>query len=193
MPYQRNRNCDEIFIGQETQLTTVYCMVMSLPKILIMFYSKSGNTEEMAHMIAEGAMQVGGVDVIVKSVLDTEIEELLQLDGVIIGSPTYYGAMCAEIKEFIDKSVKLHGQLEDKVGGAFSSSAQVGGGNETTIMSILKALMIHGMIVQGSSSGDHYGPVSIGKPDQRSRKLCVEYGRRISRLVMIVSRAKSSI
>jgi NAD(P)H dehydrogenase (quinone) len=166
---------------------------MHLPKILIVFYSKSGNTEEMAHLIAEGAMQVHGIDVKVKSVLETEIEELLQYDGIIIGSPTYYGTMCAEIKEIIDKSVKFHGQLENKVGGAFSSSAQVAGGNETTIMNIIKALMIHGMIVQGSSSGDHYGPVSIGKPDLRSKKLCIEYGKMVSRLVTMVSKAKANL
>ena len=163
--------------------------MISVPRILILFYSKSGNTREMAHMIAQGAMQVRGINVDVKSVLETEIEEMLQVDGLIIGSPTYYGTMCAEIKQFIDKSVKFHGQLEGKVGGAFSSSAQVAGGNETTIMDILKALMIHGMIVQGSSSGDHYGPVSIGRPDQRSKKLCLEYGKTISKLVMRVDKS----
>ena len=147
----------------------------------------------MAHLIAEGAMQVNEIDVKVKSVLETEIEELLQFDGIIIGSPTYYGTMCAEIKDFIDRSVRFHGQLENKVGGAFSSSAQVAGGNETTIMNIIKALMIHGMIVQGSSSGDHYGPVSIGKPNLRSKRLCIEYGKRISKLVMMVTRAKSNL
>ncbi len=63
--------------------------------------------------------------------------------------------MAAEIKKFIDESVKFHGKLEGKVGGAFSSSAQIGGGNETTIMDILKTLLIHGMIIQGSSKGDH--------------------------------------
>lgn len=65
-----------------------------------------------------------------------------------------------------------------KVGGS------VAGGNETTIMDILKSLLIHGMVIQGSPKGDHYGPVSIGKPDDRSKKLCKEYGQRIAKLVL---------
>lgn len=52
-----------------------------------------------------------------------------------------------------------HGKLVGKVGGVFTSSGMIGGGNETTIMSILQGLLIHGMIVQGVQEGNHYGPV----------------------------------
>jgi NAD(P)H dehydrogenase (quinone) len=79
--------------------------------------------------------------------------------------------------------VKFHGRMRGKIGGAFSSSANVGGGNETTILSILKALIIHGMIIQGESSGDHYGPVSIGTPDKRALKNCERYAKNLSALV----------
>jgi NAD(P)H dehydrogenase (quinone) len=92
--------------------------------------------------------------------------------------------MAAEVKKFLDDSVKFHGELDGKVGGAFSSSANVAGGNETTIISILQALLIHGMVVQGMPNGDHYGPVAIGKPDDRCKKLCREYGHRIAKLVL---------
>ena len=153
-------------------------------KILIVYYSRSGNTGEMAKAIAEGVRKVEGVEAEVKTVQETEIEELLDVDGVIIGSPTYYGSMSSEIKKFIDDSIKFHGRLEGKVGGAFSSSANIAGGNETTIMDILRSLLIHGMIVQGSSKGDHYGPVSIQAPDERSKKMCIEYGQRIAKLVL---------
>lgn len=155
-----------------------------MPRVLIVYYSRSGNTKKMAELIAEGVKTVKGVELKVKAVEETDTEELLDVDGVIIGSPTYYGSMASEIKKFIDDSVKFHGKLEGKVGGAFSSSANIAGGNETTIMDILKSLLIHGMIIQGSSKGDHYGPVSIGAPDQRSRKLCVKYGQRIAKLVL---------
>jgi len=138
----------------------------------------------MAELIVEGVKAEKDVEVEVKAVQETRVEELIEADGIVIGSPTYYGTMASEVKKFIDDSVKFHGRLEGKIGGAFSSSANIAGGNETTIMDILKSLLIHGMIIQGSSKGDHYGPVSIGKPDQRSRRLCIEYGQRIAKLVL---------
>jgi NAD(P)H dehydrogenase (quinone) len=83
----------------------------------------------------------------------------------------------------LDESVEFHGSLEGKVGGAFSSSANIGGGNETTIMAIIQTMLIHGMIVKGTSKGDHYGPVSIGKPDARVERQCRQYGKMIAKLV----------
>ena len=155
-----------------------------MPKVLILYYSKSGNTREMAELVVEGAMREKNIQVKVKSVEKAQIEDLLDADGVVIGSPTYYGSMAAEIKKFIDDSVELHGELEGKIGGAFASSGGIGGGNETTILDILKALLIHGMVIQGASEGGHYGPVAIGKPDARSKKECIAYGQRIAKLVL---------
>ena len=99
-----------------------------------------------------------------------------------MGSPTYYGTMASELKHLIDESVAFHGQLAGKVGGAFASSANVGGGNETTIVDILKTMLVHGMIVQGSSTGDHYGPVAIGQMDRRSEAQCNKMGETLGRL-----------
>ena len=155
-----------------------------MPKVLIVYYSRTGNTKEMAELIAEGVRGEKDVDVEVKAVQDTKIEELLDFDGIVIGSPTYFGSMAAEVKKFIDDSVKFHGELEGKVGGAFSSSGGIAGGNETTVMNILQALLIHGMVVQGTPKGYHYGPVAIEKPDDRSKNSCREYGHRIAKLVL---------
>lgn len=155
-----------------------------MSKVLVVYYSRSGNTKKMAECVAKGLKSTKGVEVEVKAVQKAKVEELLDVDGVVIGSPTYYGSMASEVKKFIDESVKYHGRLEGKVGGAFSSSANLGGGNETTIVDILKALMVHGMIIQGSSTGGHYGPVSIGKPGERGKKLCINYGQRIAKLVL---------
>ncbi|HEA47375.1 MAG TPA: flavodoxin family protein [bacterium] len=157
-----------------------------MAKVLVIYYSKTGNTEEMAKLVGEGVKEEG-VEVEVKKIEDTRVDELLKADGIIIGSPTYYGDMAASIKELLDESVKFHGELQGKVGGAFSSSANIGGGNETTIMNILKAFLIHGMIVQGTSQGDHYGPVAIGAPDERSKSQCQDLGRRVARLVKRLS------
>lgn len=134
-----------------------------MPKALVIYYSESGNTKKMAEAVVEG-IKKEGVEALLKDVKDTDAEELLNFDAIAIGSPTYYGAMSAEIKKLLDESVSFHGKLEGKVGAAFSSSANIGGGNETTILAILNAMLIHGMIIRGDSQGGHYGPVAIGSP-----------------------------
>lgn len=153
-----------------------------MAKILIVYYSRSGNTKKMASLV-EAGVKAEGIDVTLKDVSKTKAKELLDYDGIIIGSPTYYGTMAAEIKKLLDDSVTFHGQLEGKVGAAFSSAANIGGGNETTITDILKAMLIHGMIIQGNSKGDHYGPVSIGSPDKRVEGQCKTLGQRVVALV----------
>ena len=155
-------------------------------KILVIYYSQTGNTKSMAKEVAEG-VKAEGVDVELKDVEKVKAKELLKVEGIIIGSPTYYGGMAYQIKHLLDESVEFHGDLDGKVGAAFSSSANVGGGNETTILDIINAMLIHGMIVQGDSSGDHYGPVAIGAPDARSNKQCKRLGQRTARLVKKLS------
>ena len=155
-----------------------------MAKMLICYYTRTNNTMHMAEAVAEGAQSVSGVSVEVKAVSDVDAGELLAYDAIMMGSPTYYGTMAWEMKKLLDDSVTLHGQLDGKVGGAFSSSANVAGGNETTVMDILKALLIHGMVVQGSSSGDHYGPVAIGDLDDRSREQCLNHGKVVALLAV---------
>ncbi len=154
-----------------------------MSKVLIVYYSRTGNTERMANIIAE-AIKENNIDVECKKVENTDPKELLDVDGVVIGSPTYYGTMAAEIKKFIDDSVKYHGKLDGKVGAAFSSAAITG--HETTVMSILEALLIHGMIIQGDPSGQHYGATTVGKPDKSEAKWCQRFGQRIAELVKLI-------
>jgi NAD(P)H dehydrogenase (quinone) len=151
-------------------------------KALVIFYSRTGNTKKMAESVAEG-IKKEGVEVAIKEVKDVDADELLKYEAIVIGSPTYYGTMAAEIKKLLDESVKFHGKLEGKVGAAFASSANVGGGNETTILDILNAMFIHGMIIQGDPQGDHYGPVAIDAPDSRATKQCIRLGSRVAKLV----------
>ncbi|MDH7606924.1 MAG: NAD(P)H-dependent oxidoreductase [Candidatus Bathyarchaeota archaeon] len=139
-----------------------------MAKILIVYYSKTGNTEKMAYAVAEGAKQVEGVDVIVKKVDKTSLDDLLEADGIIMGSPTYYGQMSAKLKALIDESVKIHGKLEGKVGAAFTSSGGTATGAETTLLSILNAMLIHGMIVQGRADDKHYGAAAVENPNKKS-------------------------
>ena len=148
-----------------------------MAKVLVSYFSATGNTKRMAELVGEGATKGGG-DVAVKPIAQTSADELVDYDVIILGSPTYYGAPAAEVRRLFDESVKYHGQLEGKVGAAFTSSANIGGGNETTILTILQSMLVHGMVVRGNSKGDHYGPVSVNAPDSRVEKQCRELGRR---------------
>jgi NAD(P)H dehydrogenase (quinone) len=155
-----------------------------MAKMLVCYYSRTKHTEHMAEAIGKAAGQVPGLEVKVLPVGKVTAKALLDYDAVVLGSPTYYGSMAAEMKQLIDESVAFHGQLQGKVGGGFSSSANVGGGNETTVLALLKALLIHGMVVQGMPTGDHYGPVAIGDLDERSEKQCSDYGRTVAQLAV---------
>ena len=115
-------------------------------------------------------------------------EKLKEYDGIIVGSPTYYGTLAAELKKLFDDTVSFHGALDGKVGAAFSSSANVAGGNETTVLSILHAMLIHGMIIQGDPHGDHYGPVAVVDVDQRCQKNCESLADRFIELLRTVKK-----
>jgi NAD(P)H dehydrogenase (quinone) len=158
-----------------------------MQKVLVSYFSKSGNTRKMAESIKEGLDTVDDVVADLKKVQDTRIDDLRASDGIILGSPTYFGVMATEVKELMDKSIQCYGKLVGKVGGAFTSSGVIGGGNETTIMSILQGLLIHGMIVQGVQNGNHYGPVSVRAPDKGVQAECVQYGKLIGELVKKLS------
>jgi NAD(P)H dehydrogenase (quinone) len=153
-----------------------------MAKILILYCSRTGNTEKMAGMVAEG-VKAEGLEAMLKSVETATVDDLTGADGIVIGSPVYYGDMAAHVKKLFDDSVTSHGELEGKVGAAFAASWNVAGGNETTILSILRAMLIHGMIIQGDPEGDHFGPVSIGAPDERVVGQCKRMGQRLASLV----------
>jgi len=151
-------------------------------KVVVIYYSQSGTTKKMAEIIVD-EVKNNGCSAELKSVSEIKAEELLKYDGIIVGSPTYYGTLAAQIKELFDKSVTFHGQLDGKVGAAFSSAANIAGGNETTILSILEAMLIHGMIIHGDFKGDHYGPVAIGEVDKRSEDNCRRSAQRFCKLL----------
>ena len=151
-------------------------------KVLIVYDSKSGNTEAMANAVMEG-VEGEGIDAEVKRVDEASVDDIPMVDGVILGSPVYYGLPSAKMKQYIDESVKYHGKLDGKVGGAFASAGGSHTGAETTIIALNEALFIHGMVVQGTSGSNHYGAASVGAPDEKDKENCRKLGTRVARLV----------
>lgn len=141
-----------------------------MAKVLVLYYSMYGHIETMAQAIAEGAASVEGVEVTVKRVPETMPEdvakrsgakldqsapvaspaELADYDAILFGTPTRFGNMAAQMRNFLDQTGGLwvKGALVGKVGSVFTSTG-TGGGNETTIMTFIPTLLHHGMIVSG--------------------------------------------
>ncbi len=159
-----------------------------MAKIGVVYHSKTGNTKRMAEEVVNGIEETENeITTLLKTADETDEDELLDWDGIVVGSPTYYGLPSASIKDLFDRSVKHHGELDGKVGGAFTSAANRGGGNETTIMALVQMMLIHGMIVQGTSKKDHYGPVALGKPDERALEGSRALGKRVANLCVELS------
>lgn len=157
---------------------------MYLARILIVYDSRTGNTEKMANAVAEGATEVEGATTTMMHVDKAKIDDFLAADAIVLGSPTYYGNMSGKMKELIDQTFDIHGKLEGKVGGAFTSSGGTACGAETTLLAMLQAMLVHGMIVQGRNDNKHYGTAAIEEPDEDESKLCREQGNRVASLTV---------
>jgi NAD(P)H dehydrogenase (quinone) len=141
-----------------------------MPKLLVLYYSMYGHIEAMAQAIAEGARTVDGVEVTLKRVPEIMPEEVArahgakldqlatiaspkeldQYDGIIFGTPTRFGNMAAQMRNFLDQtgSLWMKGALVGHVGSVFTSTG-TGGGNESTILTFIPTLLHHGMIIVG--------------------------------------------
>lgn len=142
-----------------------------MSKILVLYYSAYGHIEKMAEAVAEGARAVPGTEVIIKRVpelvseeiakksgmkLDqpaplATVDELPNYDAIIFGTPTRFGNMCAQMRNFLDQtgSLWMKGALVGKVGSVFASTGTQHGGQETTITSFHSTLLHQGMIIVG--------------------------------------------
>jgi NAD(P)H dehydrogenase (quinone) len=144
-------------------------------KILVVFYSLYGHVYKMAEAVAAGASQVEGAEVIIKRVPETlptevlekmgameaqkslanipvcDVQDLADADAIIFGTPTRFGNMCGQMRQFLDATGKLWqaGALIGKVGSVFVSSATQHGGQESTILSFHISLLHQGMVVVG--------------------------------------------
>lgn len=154
-------------------------------QVLIVYYSKGSNTRKLAEKIAEGVREVAGVEALLKNTGDVTRDDFLNSQGVIAGSPVYFGVMAADLKRVFEEFVGTRKRMEGKVGAAFATSGDASGGKETTMMSILQALLIYGMLVVGDpmSATGHYGAACVGAPDAKAGENGVKLGRRVAELV----------
>jgi NAD(P)H dehydrogenase (quinone) len=135
-------------------------------KVLVLYFSKGGNTAKLAKNIAEG-VEAGGAEAVTKNTADVTKDDFLNAAGVIAGSPVYFGIMAAELKKIFDEFVSTRRNMENKVGAAFATGGHHTGGKETTMMSIIQCLLIYGMIIVGDpmDASGHYGVGCVGSPD----------------------------
>jgi NAD(P)H dehydrogenase (quinone) len=91
--------------------------------------------------------------------------------------------MSGKVKTFIDRTIEIHGKLNGKVGGAFTSAGHAASGTETTLLSIIESMLIHGMVIQGRYDNEHYGAVSLGTPGKDEIESCRELGMQVALLV----------
>lgn len=188
-----------------------------MPSVLVLYYSRYGATQKMAQFIARGVEQVDGIEAVIRTVPpvspNTEassnpvpeegapfvtLDDLTHCDGLALGSPTRFGNMAAPLKHFLDttSSLWISGGLIGKPACAFTSTASLHGGQESTLLSMMIPLIHHGMILVGTpfseadlvntqSGGTPYGPSHLAGQDNRAitdeeKRLCIAQGKRLA-------------
>ena len=202
-----------------------------MPKILILFYSRTGNTAALADAVAQGAKSVRFAEVDVRRIEDlaptsviesdaewkssreklaaryqtfSDVNALADYDALILGSPTRYGIMAAELKHVLDQTGPLwqRGALVNKVGGAFTSVSTPHGGHETTLWSIMTPMANLGLIIvpPGYSDavmftgGSPYGATATtaaGAPGEADLAAARHQGKRVAEVTGWITHAKS--
>ena len=151
-------------------------------QVLILYFSKGGNTRKLAEAIAKGVEAVEGASALLRKTDAVTKDDFLSSNGVIAGSPVYFGVMAAELKKIFDEFVGVRKRMEGKVGAVFATSGDPTGGKETTMMSIIQALLIYGMVVVGDpmSATGHYGVACVGAPDNKTEENAMKLGQRVA-------------
>lgn len=121
----------------------------SQTRVLIAYFSETGNTKALAGAVAEGAGEVTGVEVMLRPVDQVSESDLLEADAIIVGSPVYNANVAPQVQQFITSWPFEGMPLKDKVGAAFVTAGGISAGEELTQMNILQSMLIFGMIVAG--------------------------------------------
>ena len=99
-----------------------------MTQVLVLYFSKGGNTRKLAEAIAEGVRETGGVQALLKDTNEVSKDDFVNSAGLIAGSPVYFGVMAAELKKIFDDYVGVRKKMENKVGAAFATSGDPSGG-----------------------------------------------------------------
>jgi NAD(P)H dehydrogenase (quinone) len=164
-------------------------------KVLVLYHSASGNTAQMATLIAEGVGQIPETEVRVRGVDEATPNDVYWCDGLAVGSPTNMGVLSWRMKQFWDVTMFDHwGKVDGKVACAFSSSGGWGGGAEIACQSLQMVLMNFGFLVfgvtdySGKMTTCHYGAVAARAPrDAEIQAACRLLGRRLAEWVAVVA------
>ena len=194
-------------------------------KILVLYHSRLGSVEKLASLIARGVDAVAGCEAVLRTVPDisantnaseqaipeagapyASLEDLKNCSGLIVGSPTRFGNMSAEMKHFFDStsSIWMSGELQSKPAAVFSSSSSMHGGQESTLLSMMNPLLHHGMLMVGipysetslhkaMTGGTPYGATHVaGSNNQHpisddEKNLSVALGQRVAEIAQKLS------
>ena len=157
-------------------------------KMMVLYYSKTGNTKKMAEVIANGVEQVSYVQAKTCSIKTVDEAWAKESKCIVLGSPIYVANVCAAVKAWLEGLCKCC-DLAGKVGGAFATANYLHGDGELGIRLILDHMMVHGMLTY--SGGDaygkpiiHLGPVALGGHLEESEETFLLYGERMARKTM---------
>ncbi len=199
--------------------------VNNMPEILVLYYSRHGSVANMARSISRGVESVNDCSARVRTLPNVsantaateddipdsgppyaEIADLEECDGIILGSPAYFGSMAAPMKHFLDQTTAqwLSGALVNKPAAAFTSSSSYHGGQEAALFAMLIPLLHHGAVVVGipyteeslnttKTGGTPYGATHISGQDgnmpfsEDEKNLCHALGKRVANLACLIS------
>ena len=164
-------------------------------RILLLFDSRGGLTEQLAEAVADGARSVAGVDLRSRRIDEADPSELLEADALILGSPNWSG-VTGKLKEWFDRSGDLWetGELAGKIGACFTAGWSRSAGTEATLLQLLHLLLAHGMLIVGlpwsdrmRRSGSYYGATAHGEVTDDDREQARALGRRVAETVVRLS------
>lgn len=170
-------------------------------KVLVVYHSVKGHTRAMAEAVATGARSVTGAEVRLKAVADAETEDVLWADAIAVGSPVINANVAPEVQSFINGWPFRGAPMRDKVGAAFTTGGAISAGEETVQLSILRSMLVFGMVVAGgpawrsafgASAVTEEDPFFPGAVDKRFLEKGRALGQRLAELGLRMSGAAQS-
>jgi NAD(P)H dehydrogenase (quinone) len=163
-------------------------------RVLIAYFSRTGNTARMAQGVADGAKAVPRTTVDLKPVGQVTAQDLFSADAVIVGSPVYWSNMAGEVKSFFDDWQLKFGvfpdfKMRNKIGAAFATGGQISSGKEVTLLTILAAMLGNQMIVVGGGGAFGASATTEGDSpgiDKQEWTAATELGRRVAEVTWMM-------